>query len=78
MVFQILKETYFSENERILRDKSPIGFILENVEGLVKHNLENKNDEIGRTLKTILYKLELNNTKVSWKVLDSVNFGVPQ
>ncbi len=50
--------TLFFEIERIIRDKKPYGFILENVEGLVKHDLENKNDEIGRTLKTILYTLE--------------------
>ena len=45
--------TLFFEIERILREKKPYGFILENVEGLVKHDLENKSDEIGRTLKTI-------------------------
>ena len=51
----------------------------ENVEGLVKHDLENKYDVIGRTLKTILDKLENElDYQVSWKVLDSVNFGVPQ
>ncbi len=71
--------TLFFEIERILRAKSPYGFILENVEGLVKHDLENKNDEIGQTLKTILHVLENDlNYKVSWKVFDSVNFGLPQ
>jgi DNA (cytosine-5)-methyltransferase 1 len=71
--------TLFFEIERILRDKSPYGFILENVEGLVKHDLENKSDSIGRTLKTILHVLENDlNYKVSWKVFDSVNFGLPQ
>ncbi|WP_340156450.1 DNA (cytosine-5-)-methyltransferase, partial [uncultured Winogradskyella sp.] len=65
--------------ERILRDKKPYGFILENVEGLVKHDLENKNDEIGRTLSTILYKLENElGYEVSWEVLDSIDFGLPQ
>lgn len=77
--FSDTRGTLFFEVERILRHKKPKGFILENVEGLVKHDLENKTDEIGRTLKTILYKLEEElNYKVSWKVLDSVNFGVPQ
>jgi len=71
--------TLFFEIERILRDKKPYGFILENVEGLVKHDLENKNDEIGRTLSTILYKLENElGYEVSWEVLDSINFGLPQ
>lgn len=77
--FADTRGTLFFEVERVLRHKKPQGFILENVEGLVKHDLENKSDKIGRTLKTILYKLEEElNYKVSWKVLDSVNFGVPQ
>jgi len=71
--------TLFFEIERILDAKKPYGFILENVEGLVKHDLEFKNDKVGQTLKTILYKLEHElNYKVSWKVLDSLNFGLPQ
>ena len=77
--FADTRGTLFFEIERIIRDKQPQGFILENVEGLVKHDLENKHDEIGRTLKTILYKLEEElGYQVSWKVLDSVHFGVPQ
>jgi DNA (cytosine-5)-methyltransferase 1 len=77
--FADTRGTLFFEIERIIKYHQPKGFILENVEGLVKHDLENKYDEIGRTLKTIIDKLE-NELKyqVSWKVLDSVNFGVPQ
>jgi len=71
--------TLFFEIERILREKRPYGFILENVEGLVKHDLENKSDEIGRTLKTILHTLENElGYKTSWKVFDSLEFGLPQ
>jgi len=71
--------TLFFEIERILKEKNPYGFILENVEGLVRHDLENKHDNIGRTLSVILYKLEVElGYKVSWKVLDSIEFGLPQ
>jgi len=52
--------------------------ILENVEGLVKHDLENKNDIIGRTLKTIIHKLESMDYQVTWKVLNAQEFGLPQ
>lgn len=71
--------TLFFEIERILKSKKPYGFILENVEGLVKHDLENKNDKIGRTLNTILDVLEKQlGYIVSWKVFDSLEFGLPQ
>lgn len=71
--------TLFFEIERILREKRPKGFVLENVEGLVKHDLANKSDEIGRTLKTILHVLENElGYKTSWRVFDSLEFGLPQ
>ncbi len=77
--FADTRGTLFFEIERIIRFHQPEGFILENVEGLVKHDLENKNDEIGRTLRIILEKLENElEYQVTWKVLDSVHFGVPQ
>lgn len=71
--------TLFFEIERILAAKKPYGFILENVEGMVKHDLANKGDKIGRTLTTIIYKLEHElGYKVTWKVLDAIDFGLPQ
>ena len=71
--------TLFFEIERILRDKKPYGFILENVEGLVKHDLEDSKDKIGRTLTTILHTLKNDlGYNVSWKVFDSLEFGLPQ
>jgi len=77
--FADTRGTLFFEIERIIKYHQPEGFILENVEGLVRHDLENKNDAIGRTLTTIIYKLEEElGYQVSWEVLDSVNFGVPQ
>lgn len=70
--------TLFFEVERILKEKKPYGFILENVEGLVVHDKESPKDEMGRTLKTILLSLENLGYKVEWKLLESQNFGVPQ
>lgn len=71
--------TLFFEVERILREKKPYGFILENVEGLVTHDRENPQDKIGRTLRTILHKLEDElKYQVNWKVLDAQKFGVAQ
>lgn len=76
--FSDTRGTLFFEIERILQDKSPHGFILENVEGLVKHDLQNKTDKIGRTLQTIIDRLEALEYKVNWKVLNSSEFGLPQ
>ncbi|RCH55470.1 DNA (cytosine-5-)-methyltransferase [Mucilaginibacter hurinus] len=70
--------TLFFEIERILENKRPYGFILENVEGLVKHDLENKKDKYGRTLKVILSKLEGLGYHVTTKVLNAADFGLPQ
>jgi DNA (cytosine-5)-methyltransferase 1 len=63
--------TLFFEIERILKDKSPFGFLLENVEGLVQH-------DNGRTLTTIINKLEQLGYQVKCDVLNARDFGVPQ
>lgn len=76
--FADTRGTLFFEIERILKDKKPYGFILENVEGLVKHDKENAKDEIGRTLRTIIKHLEALGYRVSWDVLNAKFFGVPQ
>ncbi|MBS1682543.1 MAG: DNA (cytosine-5-)-methyltransferase [Bacteroidetes bacterium] len=70
--------TLFFEIERILAEKKPYGFILENVEGLVKHDLENKKNSIGKTLSVILERLSAIGYQVSWKVLNAADFGLPQ
>lgn len=70
--------TLFFDVERILREKKPFGFVLENVEGLVNHDRENPKDKIGRTLSTILQHLEDLGYEVNWKVLNAKNFAVPQ
>lgn len=70
--------TLFFDVERILKEKEPFGFVLENVEGLVNHDRENPKDEIGRTLSTILRHLDDLGYHVNWKVLNAKNFEVPQ
>ena len=70
--------TLFFEIERILKEKHPYGFILENVEGLVLHDREKLSDKIGRTLTTILHSLKNLGYKVNYRLLDSQYFGVAQ
>lgn len=69
--FADTRGTLFFEVERILRDKRPKGFILENVEGLVNH-------DGGKTLKVIVERLTALNYKFDFRVLNSKFFGVPQ
>ncbi len=76
--FEDARGSLFFEVARILKDKKPGGFILENVEGLVNHDKEHPGDKIGRTLSTILNVLDELGYKVSWKVLNAKNFAVPQ
>lgn len=72
--------TLFFEIERILKDhiNDVDGFLLENVEGLLKHDKENKNDEIGRTLTVILNVLQNLGYNTKYILLNASNFGVPQ
>jgi DNA (cytosine-5)-methyltransferase 1 len=76
--FADTRGTLFFEIERILRDKKPTAFILENVEGLVTHDRRNPKDKIGNTLQVILSKLEELGYLVSWSVFDASKFGLPQ
>lgn len=69
--FADTRGTMFFQVERILRDKQPYAFILENVEGLVNHDK-------GKTLRVILHNLGRLGYHVTWKVLNSKFFGVPQ
>lgn len=77
--------TLFFDILRIIREKKPKAFILENVEGLVRHDK-------GNTFNTIISSLAISengapilfpeddslNYHVFWKVLDAKEFGVPQ
>jgi len=76
--FEDTRGTMFFEVARILKEKKPAGFVLENVEGLVNHDRASKKDKIGRTLSTILQILDNLGYKVSWRVLNAKEFGIPQ
>jgi len=69
--FNDTRGTLFFEIARILRDKKPRHFILENVKGLLSH-------EGGETFQTIIGVLTDLGYFVEWQVLNSKNFGVPQ
>lgn len=69
--FADTRGTLFFDVERIIIAKKPIGFILENVEGLANH-------DGGNTLQVILGNLDAAGYCVSYKILNSVDFGVPQ
>ena len=76
--FMDTRGTMFFEVERILKEKKPYGFILENVEGLVNHDKDDSKVPIGRTLTTILNHLDALGYKVTWKVLNAKDFGLAQ
>lgn len=66
-----VRGTLFFDILRILKEKKPKMFLLENVKGLKSHRK-------GETLETIITCLEKAGYTVYWKVLDSHDFGVPQ
>lgn len=76
--FEDTRGTLFFDVARILKEKKPLGFVLENVEGLVNHDKRNASDPYGHTLKVILATLDELGYKVSWRVLNASDFGVPQ
>ncbi len=69
--FADTRGTLFFDVERILKDKMPKGFILENVEGLINH-------DNGKTLQVIIGNLMALGYKVNYRLLNSKDFGVPQ
>lgn len=70
--FDDTRGTMFFEVERILEEKKPKAFLLENVKGLTNH-------DHGRTFKVMLDILENKlNYRVYYKVLNAKNFGLPQ
>lgn len=69
--FEDTRGTLFFEIERILKEKRPYGFLLENVEGLINH-------DDGRTLSIIIDHLKKLNYYVSYRLIDSQYFGLAQ
>ena len=61
----------FFQIVKILEQKKPSGFMLENVKNLVGH-------DDGRTFKIIQSTLESLGYHIKYKVLNSMDFGVPQ
>ncbi|MEB6299041.1 DNA (cytosine-5-)-methyltransferase [Staphylococcus xylosus] len=66
-----IRGTLFFDIVRILKEKRPKMFLLENVKGLRSHDK-------GKTLATILEHLDQLGYTVEWKILNSLDFGVPQ
>jgi DNA (cytosine-5)-methyltransferase 1 len=69
--FEDTRGTLFFEIARIAAVKKPKYLFLENVPGLLSHDR-------GRTFKTILSALDELGYDVTWQVLNSKDFGVPQ
>lgn len=61
----------FFDVERILKAKKPKAFLLENVKNLTAH-------DNGNTFKTIISHLEALGYNVYYKVLNALDYGVPQ
>ena len=69
--FQDRRGSLFFELARLLRDKTPRYFLLENVKGLLSHDK-------GRTFSAIVRTLVELGYCVEWCVCNSTNFAVPQ
>ena len=69
--FADTRGTLFFEIERIMRDKRPKAFLLENVKQLRSHDR-------GRTLKVILNHIDSLDYYVKYEILRAGDFGVPQ
>ncbi len=69
--FDDTRGTLFFDIARILQAKQPKAFVLENVKQLVSHNQ-------GKTLERILETLENLDYQVHYKILNALDFGLPQ
>ena len=69
--FEDTRGTLFFEVARILKEKKPDIFILENVKGIINHDL-------GKTLKIILKTLNEIGYNYKYEILNAKNHGIPQ
>ena len=69
--FQDTRGTLFFDVAKILLEKKPLGFILENVEGLVTHDK-------GNTFRIIINTLQELGYNVEYKILNGKDFGLAQ
>ena len=69
--FEDVRGTMFFEIARIIAVKRPCFLLIENVPGLLNHDK-------GKTFEVILSTLDKMGYSLSWQVLNSKNFGVPQ
>ena len=69
--FEDTRGTLFFDVARIIKEKKPKAFLLENVRGLSNH-------DGGKTLEVILKTLNELGYETSWKVLNAKKYGVPQ
>lgn len=69
--FEDTRGTLFFEIARILRDKRPAHFLLENVAGLLSH-------DNGNTFRVIVSTLTEMGYDTEWNVINSKDHGVPQ
>lgn len=69
--FEDTRGTLFFDVARIIKEKKPKGFILENVRGLTNHDK-------GKTLKVILETLDELGYDTKYEVLNAKDYNVPQ
>lgn len=69
--FADTRGTLFFEIARILKAKRPHAFLLENARRLTSHDK-------GRTFRVIKDRLEKLNYYVHWRILNTLDFGLPQ
>ena len=69
--FEDSRGTLFFEVARILKEKKPKAFLLENVKGIVNH-------DNGNTLDVILNTLDELGYKADFRVMNALDYGIPQ